>query len=355
MLTAANTAASGQDIDFAVTRYNADGSLDTSFGTGGTVITAVNADNEGPTSIALQDDGKIVVAGSYKPDGSTADGVVIRYNTDGTLDTTFDGDGMAFVQYISTANDVFNDLVIQPDGRILLTGYANIGGVEQMTVTRLLSDGSLDPSFDGDGMLAFAIGATDDRANAIALQDDGRIVIVGHSHNGVDHDVAVVRLGFDGSLDTTFDGDGIWTSDLGATDVADAVAIDAAGKIVVAGTSSATGSGDSFVLRLTPAGALDGTFGAGGLTTVAAGSPFEAVNELAIQPDGKIVVAGDAYTARTMTSRSSASPRRRARHDLRRRRFRPHGSEWSDGFRGCASDRSRRKHRGRRSRRLCER
>ncbi len=294
VLTSANTAPTGQDIDYALTRYNADGSLDTSFGTDGTVITAVNANNESPQAMALQADGKILVTGGYDT-GSTTDGIVMRYNNDGTLDTSFDTDGIVTIQFSATNNDLFTDILVQPDGRILVAGYGNITGNDEMIVARLNVDGTLDTSFSADGKFILSLSANDDRVMSLALQDDGRIILAGYENTGVNSDLAIVRLGANGGLDTSFVSAGFFRLDLGGNEYANAVAIDDSGRIVVAGTTSSTGSGDSIVVRVDANGVLDSTFGTGGIVTVATGSPFEAVNELAIQSDGKIVVAGDAF------------------------------------------------------------
>ena len=295
VLSAANTASSGQDIDFALTRYNADGSLDLDFGANGVVITAINTDNETVSSMELQADGKIVVAGSYNS-GTYQDGIVIRYNSDGSLDTTFDSDGISIVQFSVNGNDAIEDIALDSDGKIVVVGYTSIGGVEDIAVARLNSDGSLDTTFDADGKITITIGFGDDRAYAVALQDTGEIVLSGAISFGTDTDAAIIRLNADGSIDTTFGG-GIVAFDFptNSWDSGNDLEVDSDGNIVVAGTTSNGGLSDSFVIRFTAAGTPDATFGSGGYVVISAGSPYEGINELAIQSDGKIIIAGDAY------------------------------------------------------------
>ena len=144
VLTSANRADSGQDLDFVLTRYNPDGSLDTTFGTDGVVVTAVNTNNEAPKVLKILDDGKILVAGGYVPEGTgTIDSIVMRYDSNGVLDTTFSGDGMAEIDFSTSSTDMIRDMVVQPDGKVVVVGYGSFSGVDQMTVARLNTDGSL--------------------------------------------------------------------------------------------------------------------------------------------------------------------------------------------------------------------
>ena len=149
-LSGVNTASSGQDLDFGLMKYNADGTVDTGWGTNGVVLTAVNSNNETVTSLSIQSDGKIVVAGAYST-GATSDGIVMRYNADGTLDTSFSTDGKAEIQFVASANDFVRDMEIQSDGKIVVVGDASIGGDYQAVAARLNSDGTLDNSFGTSG------------------------------------------------------------------------------------------------------------------------------------------------------------------------------------------------------------
>ena len=297
VLSGVNTATTGQDIDFALTRYNADGTVDSSFGTDGTVITAVNGNNEAAHALAVQDDGRIVVVGSYTPTAST-DSIVLRYNADGTLDNTFDGDGMAMFSLSATSSDVLRDVAIDSNGNIVATGYGSVSGDERAYVIRLTTNGSLDSGFASGGVFEYATAGEDVRANALALTSDGGITIAGSETRAGVTDAFVLRLLDNGMPDASLNGSGVATLVFsGANGSANALAIDGQGRIVLAGTTDLSGSGDTYVWRLEADGSPDATFGSSGtgIALVAAGSPFEGVSDVAIQSDGRIVVVGNAY------------------------------------------------------------
>jgi uncharacterized delta-60 repeat protein len=274
--------------DFGVVRYNADGSLDTTFSGDGRVTTSFTASADGAYAVAVQSDGKIVVAGFAAP--SNYDFAVLRYNTDGSLDTTFSGDGMVTTA-IGTSNDGAYAIALQADGRILVAGYSYSTN-DDIAVVRYNSDGSLDTSFSGDGMVTTTIGTSTENAYAIAVQPDGRIVVAGYSWNGSNYDIAVVRYNSNGSLDTTFSGDGKVSTGVGTSnDGGYAVAIQPDGKIVVAGYGT-LGNVDMAVVRYNADGSLDTSFSGDGIVTTAVGSSADYGNGMILQPDGKIVVAG---------------------------------------------------------------
>ena len=219
-------AAGDSNFDFAVVRYNTDGSLDTSFGAGGKVTTALGSSFDYGYSLALQPDGKIVVCGQIGGDFG-----LVRYNTDGSLDTSFDGDGKV-ITALGPAEDSGQSVAIQPDGKIVAAGRSSNGINFDFAVVRYNPDGSLDTSFNGDGKVTTAVGPSDDHAWGVALQSDGKIVVCGETRGNF----ALVRYNADGSLDTSFGEDGKTTTDIGSTnDLGLAVAIQSDGKIVVAG------------------------------------------------------------------------------------------------------------------------
>jgi len=173
--------------------------------------------------VAIQGDGRIVAAGWCCIDNSR-DFALIRYNTDGSLDTTFDGDGRVRTDF--GGNDTGQGVAIQGDGKIVAAGFAGFGAV---ALARYNADGSLDPTFGGDGMVTREPGG----ANAVAIQRGGKIVTAGSGA-----DFVVDRYNIDGSIDTTFGGDGRVSTDFaGSSDHSNAVAIQADGKIVAAGTA----------------------------------------------------------------------------------------------------------------------
>ncbi len=190
------------DVDFAVARYNTDGNLDTTFDSDGKLITDFGGHNDEGMGVGIQTDGKIVVGG-FTNDSVTVAGLfaVTRYNTNGTLDTTFDHDGRVKT---NVANNISgsNAMVIQPDGKIVLAGYNRFPGDSQdFAVVRYTTNGSLDTSFDADGKVLTDVGSTTETAQAMALQTDGKIVVVGTTNNGSNLDVAIVRYGNFGTVD----------------------------------------------------------------------------------------------------------------------------------------------------------
>jgi uncharacterized delta-60 repeat protein len=172
--------------------WAADGELDTTFGTGGKVTTAVGLGDDEAFSVVLQSDGKIVAAG-YSYNGSNYVFAVDRYNIDGSLDTTFDTDGKVTTA-VGSGTDVATSVVLQSDGKIVVAGYSYNGSNYDFAVVRYNTNGSLDTTFDTDGKVTTAIGSGEDRALSVVLQSDGKIVAAGYSYNGSNNnDFAVVR------------------------------------------------------------------------------------------------------------------------------------------------------------------
>ncbi|MCP4210277.1 MAG: BspA family leucine-rich repeat surface protein, partial [Halieaceae bacterium] len=200
----------------------------------GIVTTDFGASNDYGQSVTVQSDGKILVAGSAKF-GAVYDFALARYNVDGSLDTSFDGDGWATAEYGSWTQDKGYSGTVQNDGKILVAGTTNNGSTYDFTLVRFTADGTFDNSFDGDGFLTTPIGSADDHGYSVTVQSDGKILVAGESHNGSDYDFALVRYNTDGSLDATFDSDGILTTDFGSgDDVGNSVTVQSDGKILVA-------------------------------------------------------------------------------------------------------------------------
>ena len=286
----------GGSYDFAVVRYNADWSLDTTFDTDGKVTTDIGIlSYETPRSVVLQLDGKIVVGGRSNAGGSY-DFAVVRYNTDGSLDATFDFDGKITTDFGIMSEDQANSVVLQSDGKILVTGFSNVGGTSDIAVVRYNVNGSLDTTFDGDGKVITDVGTgTDDCAEYVVLQSDGKILVAGCSDKGGSYDFAVVRYNTDGSLDATFDNDGKVVTDIGtnSTDFALSAVLQPDGKIVVGGQSEASGLSDFAVVRYNTDGSLDATFDNDGkVVTDIGNNSADFARPAVLQPDGKIVVGG---------------------------------------------------------------
>src|SRR3990172_470031 len=221
----------------------------------------------------------------------------------GTLDSTFDGDGMtttaiARTTLTSPGADDARSVVIQADGRIVVAGSSIVGTANNdFALVRYNADGTLDATFDGDGKVTTAIGTDTDQANSVAVQADGKIVVAGYSNNGSNHDFALARHNADGSLDTTFDGDGKVTTAIGMfSDYAYSLALQADGKIVAAGQFFDSVTVRQVALaRYNADGSLDSTFDGDGKVTTAIGTDTDSANSVVVQADGRIVVAGSSY------------------------------------------------------------
>ncbi len=272
----------------------ADGDLDTSFDTDGLVTTNSGSNDEG-NGIAVQTDGKIVVAGT---NGATF--VVIRYNTDGSLDTSFGGTGVVSTNFGST--DKAYGVVIQPDGKIVAAGYSG----NDFALARYETNGTLDTTFGANGLVTTDFNALPGSyasagGYAVALDSNGRIIVVGYVQNGSQfEDWAVVRYDSDGSLDETFNPTGSFTPGVPGIvttiiqqqepERAYAVAIQSDDKIVVVGETK--GSPGQFAMtRYNTDGGLDTTL-AGDGSVLAASNKVGPGRGVAVQDDGMIVVTG---------------------------------------------------------------
>lgn len=272
------------------------GAVDTSFA-GGINVTPVGIGEDYAHAVAVQADGAVLVAGSSASNTGTDFGVV-RYGRDGGLDTTF-GNGGKVATAVASGNgsDEAYAVAVQPDGKILVAGNADMGngasGLD-FALARYNVDGTLDNTFGNGGKVTTAISASTDRAYAILLQPDGRIVLGGDSNqvpNGFDF--ALVRYNTDGSLDATFGNGGIVTTPIAALGARDSIyaltsqTVNGESRIVAVG-----GEGDFVVARYTMTGALDAGFGNGGTVRGLFGGIIGAARGVIVTDDGKLVVAG---------------------------------------------------------------
>jgi len=279
---------------FGLARYDASGTLDATFGKAGMVTTDIGP--SGAYDIALQADGKIVAAGGGRRFA------LVRYTPDGHLDPTFGGDGVVTTNF-HPEYDVAYSMALQPDGKIVAVGVSSIEARKyfddtKIAVARYEADGSLDLSFGGDGKVTTDFTGTYDAAYAVAVQADGRIVVAGTAR--AYQTFALVRYDSDGTRDATFGNAGrvVTNFSQGSTELLDSIALQANGKIVAVGTEP---SGVGFALaRYDTHGALDRTFGDDGtvltdfLTRHDLGYVGAWARGVSIQTDGKIVVAGGA-------------------------------------------------------------
>lgn len=290
--------------NFALARYNSDGSLDSSFGSAGKVVTNVQSSGEDEAkSILIQPDGKLVVVGHTL--GSDPDyQVIVRYNNNGTLDPTFGNAGI--VRTVISGHSIWgNSVAIQTDGKLLIGGGmqtvpAPPTATFSYTLTRLNPDGTRDNSFDGDGFksILYGIGGGPGELHirAIGVQQDGRITAAGW-------DSVLFRFNSNGSPDTSFDGDGTLRPVLnGGTPKS--ILLSASGKITVAGTTS----GDFAIARYKPDGSLDTAFSTDGYLSVDVDSgASDMAAAVKIDSFGRIVIGG-ASNARYAAVRLEASP-----------------------------------------------
>ena len=287
--------------DFALARYNANGTLDGSFGRGGIVTTPTG----GASALAIQKDGKLVAAG-----GSDNGFALVRYNANGSLDGSFGRGGIVTTPVGSGAGA--SVLAIQQDGKLVAAGSSRNGHVGVFALVRYNANGTLDKSFGRGGKVTTPIigrGADADRPypslSALLIQQDGRLVAAGSSQNGSDGVFALVRYNANGTLDRSFGRGGKVTTMIGPGAGANALAIQQDGKLVAAGERRATrsdGPGGVFALvRYNANGALDGSFGRGGIVT----TPLGGASALAIQQDGKLVAAGGGPLVRYWSSPDS--------------------------------------------------
>ena len=279
----------GADLDFALVRYHADGSLDGSFGEDGIVVTQISSQNDFARAVAVQPDGRIVVAGYT--DAGDNDFVLARYDEDGALDEAF-GDGGIVVTAIGEDADEAYAVAIQLDGKIVAAGRSFGDNRGKFAVVRYESDGTLDVTFGGDGKVATLVGTSHGHAVSVAVQGDGKIVLGGRAWDS-GQGFGLVRYGVDGSLDPTFGGDGMVTTKVsGYASVATGIALLPGGEIVAAGYDLAGNWDDLAVIQYDTAGALDARFGGDGIVATAVGSWGDRAYAIALQADGKVVVAG---------------------------------------------------------------
>jgi uncharacterized delta-60 repeat protein len=294
-------------VDFALARYDSDGNLDTTFGTNGKITTAVSAGNDTDQAfaVAIDSNGKIVTAGVANGGATGNDFALVRYNSDGTLDSTF-GAGGKVITPISAGNgdDRAFALAIQSDGKIVAAGASTntVTGSDFALVRYNGTDGSLDSTYGIGGKVTTDFAGGADQALAVAIQASGKVIAVGRAFNGATgNDFALARYNTFGVLDPTFGTGGKVTTDFaGGDDRAFAIALQTHGRFAVAGVAANGATGNDFaVARYFYDGTLDSAFSTGGKTTTDFSGGDDQALAAAFQSDGKILAAGRAFNSGT--------------------------------------------------------
>ena len=285
----------------ALARYNTTGQLDQTFGTGGKVITPLDAGGDGLSAIALQPDGKIVAAGSVIHDNWPTSFMLARFNSNGTLDGSFGNQGTVATSFGDSYASA-NALVLQADGTITVVGVSGAGPYSELNdfaLARYNSNGSLDQSFGNGGKVKThfpGVYNTGSRATAAALQPDGKLVVAGtYKNEGTTRQFGLARYNSNGGLDTTFGSGGMVTTSMGSGDaIAFSTALLPDGRIVATGYVEVGHRNHDFALACyNPSGTLNQSFGTGGrVTTDFSGATDDIAYGLAIQSDGKLVLGG---------------------------------------------------------------
>ena len=275
------------NASFTLLKYTPEGRLDPSFGTGGVVKTIHKTVEDRSSATLVLGDGKILMAGSLY-DNNAMYFAMVRYQPDGNWDTTFGNKGL-IVRSIGEGDDVATSMALQPDGKIIVAGSSTNGNYEDFALVRFNYNGTMDSTFGKNGMVISNISSGDDRIAAVTLQRDGKIVAAGSANT----DFGVARYLPNGEPDRSFGANGIVIKSLqNGEDLAQGVTIQPDGKIIVAGSSFNGDNFDFAVARFTPEGRLDKTFGKEGIVLTPVGDGDDKVNALALQPDGKIILAG---------------------------------------------------------------
>jgi uncharacterized delta-60 repeat protein len=269
------------NYNFALCRYKINGDADSSFGVNGVQVTdIIQHSNDFVNAATIQPDGKLIAIGYTRDSLYNNQSVITRYNTNGTADLSFDGDGI-LIEGIKQASTFYTCTAVQQDKKIIAAGYAWNGANYDFAIARYKTNGTLDSTFSNDGIQTTDFAAGDDKINAMVLQPDGRIIVVGASGDNF----GIARYNMDGTPDVTFDVDGKQSTFFGTPQFANSIALQTDGKLLVGGPGE--------LVRYNINGSQDMNFdGDGKLTTSFSHGYAFNCNTFAIQPDGKIVVAG---------------------------------------------------------------
>ena len=283
------------EADFAMVKYQADGSIDPSFGDGGKVVTDWGGADYA-TGIIPLDNGDLLVSGRTDAGGDD-DFALVKYDADGNLDTSFGTDGLVTTDFDGDTDASF-DIIRQGDGVILVGKSRTTSGVYDFSMAKYDFNGDLDPSFGDNGKVISHLGTANDRANRIDFQSDGKIVLSGIIYNGSNLDFAIARYQPDGSIDLSFGDNGkVFVDFFDDQDVPNDMVVQADDKILVTGYAIEDGEFQFATIRLNEDGTLDNTFGASGKLITYFESPYTGgiSGAIALQADGKILIGGELH------------------------------------------------------------
>ena len=300
------------NAEFALARYDANGQIDASFGLGGKVFSSFgNGRSSFLRALAIQADGRLVAVGSTPGGRNDYNFAIARFLADGSLDASFASGGTVVTDFSQRSNDnSAESIALQADGKLVVAGWNQLGGSGSdiaPALARYNTDGSLDTTFGAGGQVSnTALIDNFGGAARVAIQADGKIVLAKNVDSG-GVDFALSRYDADGSRDTSFGSSGVVTTDLsgGNQDLSNALLIQGDGKLIVAGYSQGPTSARFALVRYLSDGGLDTTFGTAGKVLTDFGLPFASCTALAIQSDGKLVAVGGATdgTARLAVAR----------------------------------------------------
>ncbi|WP_080732401.1 T9SS type A sorting domain-containing protein [Porphyromonas gulae] len=283
-------------------RMNDDGTLDTSFGNNGIVLADFPYSTL-PEKMVLQKDGKMLLVGYYHDNMMT-----LRYNPDGSIDKTYGIDGVCEIVIEGSANSSFaKAIALQEDNKVVIVGMYGTHPDWKWVIARINENGSLDNSFGENGLKTMSIGSGHDFATAVQIQEDGKIVVAGHSWVAsiptLQYDLIVLRLNQDGELDNTFGESGIFKKNVidgGATYV-DGIVLSPEGNIYVAFNAVKNSISDLGLLSVDKNGKLNTSFGGNGYTVTDLSEAADEASAIVMQADGKIVLGASSFSATTGT------------------------------------------------------
>lgn len=285
----------------SIIRYNQNGTIDSSFGNNGIVTTNYGGLSASANDVTLQPDGKIILAGQTSfLDSRRIDFALARFNINGSLDTSFGNNGYTTVDFAGdtySPNDSIKSIKILPDGKLIVAGNAGFTQSQRIGLVKYNADGSIDQSFGNNGKINTLVGSSVG-VGSLIIQNDGKLIVAGGSYayqSGTDNDFTVVRFNSDGSLDQSFGFNGKVVTDFfnGGDDATDLIIQDD-NKIVVTGVAQLSNNEINFALiRYNASGSIDTNFGTNGKVTTSFNTIGSNATALIIQPDGKLVAAGD--------------------------------------------------------------